>query len=170
MADFANAVVKFKIRPEFKDAFEKAFKNVHDLKCDYLDFGFDHITTTGKYMEKYDEDYDYLNFDVRVGCNFNLEGEFSIPVEQGINGDNIATLCFSKKWSNVNTLKYIVGEFLDYVADEVVFCEIIGLDKITFSSDDLDEYYHLISYEVKPSTWGYEFTEIKKERIDNDWD
>ena len=108
MADFANAVVKFKIRPEFKDAFEKAFKNVHDLKCDYLDFGFDHITTTGKYMEKYDEDCDYLNFDVRVGCNFNLEGEFSIPVEQGINGKEVECAILDGKEAMAST----VGEIM----------------------------------------------------------
>lgn len=168
MADFANALVKFKIRPKFKEAFLKAFKNIDDENCDYLDFGFNHITTEGQYMNEYQEDYDYLDFDARIGCNFNLEGDFSIPYSQGIDDDDIVTLCFSKKWATIDRLKYIVEEFMDCVAEEVVFCEMIGLAKIDFSSD-ADEYYHIISYESEKGEWGIELKEIKKERI-NDGD
>lgn len=170
MADFANAVVQFKIRPEFKDAFLKAFKNVEDENCDYLDFGFDHITTDGKYMEEYDEDCDYLDFDVRVGCNFNIAGSFSIDFSQGINEKDIATLCFSMKWATVDRLRYVVEEFMSYVAENVIFCEIIGLCRINFSSSDDEEYYHLVSYREEKGKWGIELKEVKKERIFDDGD
>lgn len=169
MADFANAVVEFKIRPEFKDAFLKAFENVKSEDCDYFDFGFDHITTDGKYMEEYDEDYEYLDFDARIGCNFNLGYDFSIPFEQGIDENDIATLCFSIKWGTVERLKYIVEEFMNYVAENIIFCEIIGLHKIDFSTDS-DEYYHLVSYEETEGEWGIELKEIKKERLFDDGD
>ena len=167
MADFANALVKFKIKAEFKDAFLMAFNNILNEDLDYLDFGFDHITTNGKYMEEYDEDCDYLSFDARIGCNFNLEGEFSVPYEQGIDKEDIATLCFSMKWGTVERLKYIIEEFMDYVAEEIIFCEIIGLHKIDFSTDS-EEYYHIVSYQAEKGEWGIELKEIKKERIFNE--
>lgn len=164
MADFSNALVKFRLRPKFKEAFQKAFENIKNEDLDYLDFGFDHITTEGKYMEEYDEDYDYLDCDARVGCNFNIAGEFSIDFEQGIDDNNIATLCFSMKWGTVERLKYIIEEFMDYVAEEIIFCEIIGLYKIDFSTDS-EEYYHIVSYQAEKGEWGIELKETKKERI-----
>jgi hypothetical protein len=138
------------------------------LNLDYLDYGFSNITTDGKYLEEYDEDYDYLPNTLRVGCNYNLEGEFSEERNQGINED-IVTLCFSAKWMNVDNFKHTVALFLDYVAEEILFFEIIGIPKINFSSHDCgdDEYYHKISYKGKLGEWGFEFEEINKIKIEN---
>lgn len=169
MADFANALVKFKIKPEFKDAFKYVFERMNNpsLDLDYLDYGFNHITTDGTYLEEYDEDYDYLPDILRVGCNYNLEGNFSIDEDQGIKED-IVTLKFSAKWYTITRLKHDVALFLDYVAEEVVFCEMIGLEKINFSSEDLgeDEYYHWISFKAIEGDWGIEFEEVERKRIE----
>ena len=79
MADFANAVVKFRIKKNFKEAFQIVFNRMSDESLDYLDYGFNYITTDGLYFEGYNEDYEYLDTsEVRVGCNFNLEYDFSI--------------------------------------------------------------------------------------------
>ena len=166
MADFANALVKFKIKPEFKEAFKLVFERMNNEDFDYLDYGFNHITTEGQYIEEYDEDYDYLPDTLRVGCNYNLEGEFSEERNQEIDGD-IVTLGFSAKWMNVDSIKHSVAIFMDYVADEILFFEIIGIPKLTFSSHDCgdDECYHKITYEGKLGEWGFEFKEISKVKL-----
>lgn len=169
MADFANALVKFKIKPDFKDAFKHVFDRMYDesLDLDYLDYGFNHITTEGQYMEEYDEDFDYLPDTLRVGCNYNLEGEFSIDEPQGI-VDDVVTLKFSAKWGTIDRTKHDVALFLDYVAEKIIFCEMIGLSKINFSSKDQgdDDYYHWISFKAKEDDWGFEFEEVEKKRIE----
>ena len=172
MADFANAVVKFRVKDNFKEAFQIVFNRMFDksLDLDYFDYGFTYITVDGVYCDNYDEDNEYLDIsEVRVGCNFNLESDFSISFEQGIVGDEV-TLCFSKKWGTVDRLKYIIEDFLNCVAEEVYFCEIIGLLKISFEDNEIGEYYHRISYNVFHSKNENWFNFEEKERIKIDYE
>ena len=157
MADYANALVRFKAKSKYCDAIEQVFnkrlKN-YSKYYEWFDY-FDMITEKGKLTKGYSSKEYYLNYKCGLGYNSNRFEEYSIPDIQGIK-DGIVSLEMCQKWSDLNYMIPIVEYNLGVLAEEVYFCEIIAYD------NNLEKYY-LVSYDVVKDD-KYHFRLIEKGR------
>lgn len=141
MADYANAVVVFKVNEKYKNALESVFKKSKKNNSKYYDWYdyFNLIDYDGKLHRSFDGDFDLLNYISNIGYNVNMfEDEYSKQYEMGISGD-IVTLFMNTKWCSLQDMERNICHDLDYLADEIISVEIVGYDK-------KDEYYYLNIY------------------------
>ena len=103
MADYANAYVKFKIKPQFKKAFETILKREKRNQSKYFEWFdyFSFITTNGeiKTSNPYGEnDYIYLE---GMGLNINLFDDYSEPNAINKIENDIVSIKMYKKCSHI---------------------------------------------------------------------
>lgn len=161
MGDWANAVVKFRVKPHLKDAVSYVLDKQHK-RCkdgmEWFDY-FNFITTDGKIALKHFSDHDYIDI-LDTGYNINLYAEFSLGevIEQKIE-DDIVTLKMARKWADIRVMTNVVENNLEELGDELLFCEIIAYD-------NKDEEYYRVSF--APTEINSEFfklTETSREKI-----
>lgn len=141
MADYANAVVVFKVNKTYKDALEKVLKKAKKNTSKYYDWYdyFNLIDYNGKLHRTFDGDFDLLHYISNMGYNVNMfEDEYSKSYEMGMK-DDIVTLFMSAKWCSYQDMERYICHDLDCLADEIISVEIVGYDKN-------DEYYYLNIY------------------------
>ena len=128
MADYANAVVKFKVNKTYKSALSKVLNRKvrgASKKLDWFDY-FELITYDGKVTPAYDEDEEYLSFGgLSLGYYINLYEDFSLADEQSVSG-NVVTLYCNRKWANIDEMARLICCAFDSIADEILSCEIIA--------------------------------------------
>ena len=144
MADYANVYVKFKIKPQYKNAFETIFKRQKRNQSKYFDWFdyFSFITFDGEIKTKNPNgENEYLTLE-GMGQNINYFGEYSEgDGKNKIDGD-IVWVKMCKKWACIQTMEGIIEYNLSSIADEVYFCEMIAYDKD-------DEKYYRVQYDCK---------------------
>lgn len=160
MADWANALVKFELNPQFKDAFETIFKRKgRTNRLNWFEY-FEFVTTDGvlKRINAVDNDnLDWLCFNGNIGHHVNLFYEHSIDDKQGIDG-KIVTLQFSKKWSDISAMTDALEDFLAIVSSNILFCEVIA-------ADANGDYYCVLFDVVEHNNHGFKMLHFKeKER------
>lgn len=141
MADYANAVVVFKVNEKYKNALESVFKKLkknNSKNYDWYDY-FNLIDYDGKLHRSYNCDLDLFSYISNMGYNVNMfDDEYSKHYEMGINED-IVTLFMSKKWCSLQDMERNICLDLDCLAEKIISVEIVGYDKN-------DEYYYLNIY------------------------
>ena len=157
MADWANAIVEFKVLPKYKKSFETIFKRKErgNNRLDWYEY-FDFITIDGelKRINAVDnEDTYWLKFDGNIGYNTNIADEFKKDMRQGICGDTVV-LKFGKKWSDVARIRVALSSFLEDVAESISYCEIIAPD------EDYGEYCRFICEVTAIQKNGFTFMEF----------
>lgn len=142
MADYANALIKLKLKPQYKNAIETILKRKKRNQSKYFEWYdyFSFITREGeiKTSNPYGEnEYLYLE---GMGLNINMVGKYSIDDTIKLE-DDILTIKMYKKWSSLQFALHTFQENLEELALEVYFCEISAYDQE-------DEKYYLYSYDV----------------------
>lgn len=141
MADYANAVVVFKVNEKYKNAVENVFKKAVKNTSKYYEWYdyFSLIDYDGKMHRTYNSDFDLLHYRSNMGYNVNMfDEDYSKSYEMGINGD-IVTLFMSLKWCSLQDMERNICLDLDCLAEKIISVEIVGYDKN-------DEYYYLNIY------------------------
>ena len=131
MADYANAVVVFKVNEKYKNAVENVFKKAVKNTSKYYEWYdyFSLIDYDGKMHRTYNSDFDLLHYRSNMGYNVNMfDEDYSKSYEMGIKGD-IVTLFMSLKWCSLQEMERSICIDLDYLADEIISAEIVGYDK-----------------------------------------
>lgn len=137
MADYANAVVKFKVCDKYRRALAQVLNRKvrgASKKLDWFDY-FELITYDGKVTPYYDEDEEYLSYGgLSLGYYINLYEDFKEQTEQSIQGD-IVTLYCNRKWASMDDMARLITCAFDTLAMQLLSCEIIA-----YSNED--ENYH----------------------------
>lgn len=104
-------------------------KRHQQTRLDWFEY-FEFITIDGvlkRINAKDNDDCDWLHFNGNIGRNVNLFYDYSIDEKQGLNG-NIVTLQFSKKWSDISSMRHALEDFLVIISTNILFCEVIAYD------------------------------------------
>ena len=144
MADYANVYVKFKIKPQYKNAFETIFKRQKRNQSKYFEWFdyFSFITLDGEIKTKNENgEHEYLTLE-GMGLNINYFGEYSQGDGTNKIEDDIVWIKMCKKWACIQTMEGIIEYNLSNVADEVYFCEMVAYDID-------DEKYYRVEYDCE---------------------